>query len=90
MVRATPPLENERIARRLAKLEGASREAVEATIALWPLAARLYLAVEGIIDTKPDPEAAERGESTEFSVTDHGMQVIHDCACWQGTHREMA
>ena len=90
MVRATPPVKNDRIARRLATLDGASREAVEATIALWPLATRLYLAVEGIIDTSPDSEAAERGVSTDFSVTDHGMEVIHDCACWQGTHREMA
>lgn len=61
---------------RLAKLDGASREAVEATIALWPLYVRMYLAVEGIIDTTPDPDAASRGESTDFSLTDTGMAVI--------------
>jgi hypothetical protein len=69
----------------LASAEGADREAVEAAIALLPLGARLTLAALQIIDTLPEPEvqeAADRGEPTDFNLTDEGLDVIRECAYW--------
>lgn len=67
MARTTSPVD-EQTMRRLVALKGASREAIEATIALWPLSARMHLAVEGIIDST----------SSDFSLTDAGMRVIEE------------
>lgn len=69
-----PPVDQGLVCR-LALLHGASREAMEATIALWPLAARLRLASVGIIDTRPNP-------TVDFTLTDGGVEVIAECARW--------
>ena len=77
MNQAAPPVDLGLVCR-LALLDGASREAMEATIALWPLAARLRLASVGIIDTRPHP-------TVDFTLTDGGVEVIGKCARW---HKE--
>lgn len=82
MERATLPTMDEALVCRLAGLYGASCEAVEATIALWPLGVRLTLAALGIIDTSPDQDA-----SNDFSLTDTGLEVITQCASLHGSHR---
>lgn len=80
MERAALLTVDERLVCPLAGLAGASREAVEATIALWPLGVRRRLAVVGIISRLPDRVAARRGESSDFAVTKQGMMMITDCA----------
>lgn len=87
MERAVPPVD-ERLVCRLAALDGAEREAIEATIALWPLAARLHLAAIGVINTtSPEPKAVQDDcLGTGFSLTDQGMEVIHELV--RGTKAE--
>jgi len=79
MKRAALPVD-ERLVCRLAGLARASREAIEATIALWPLVVRRHLADVGIISIAPDRDAAKRGETSDFAVTEQGMKIIADCA----------
>lgn len=70
----------------LADAEGADREAIEAGIAILPLGSRLTLAAHQVIDTMPDTEveaAADRGEPVDFSLTEEGLKVIHECAHWK-------
>ena len=61
------------LARKLAELNGAERPAIEAAIALWPLAHRLALVAYGAIDT---PEGAD------FALTEEGLRIIEACATW--------
>lgn len=79
----TTPLQmSKKLTCRLAALDGASREEIEATIALWPYGARVGLAADDIIDTRPDATAARRGDTTDFRLTEMGRQVIEECARW--------
>lgn len=73
---ACPPVEA-RLDTRLAQLHGASAEAIEAAIALWPLATRLQLAAKGIIDTSP---VREHRDSPGFALTDYGIEQVAECA----------
>jgi hypothetical protein len=82
VARATPLQLTKRLAIQLAGLNGASPDAVEETIALWPLGWRISLAAHGIIDTHPDEAAARRGETTDFTLTERGRRVIEECARW--------
>jgi hypothetical protein len=79
---ATPLEMSMTLTKRLAALDGASDEDVEATIALWPLGLRISLAADDIIDTRPDVEAASRGETSDFRLTETGREVIEACAAW--------
>lgn len=80
---ATPLGMTRDLTRRLAALHDASVGASEAAIALWPLGDRMSLAALGIIDTTPDQGRASQGTPTDFSLTEHGLAVIEDCASWK-------
>lgn len=77
---ASPPVE-ERLEARMATLHGASPEAIEAAIALWPLAHRMQLAARGIIDTSP---VREHPDGPGFALTDYGVEQIAECARQEG------
>jgi hypothetical protein len=81
----TPEGLSPKLARFLASLKGANREAIEATIALLPLGMRISLAINEIIDTYPEgqlTEAANRGEPVDFKLTQKGAEIIEQCARW--------
>lgn len=84
-MQATPLEMSTALTCRLAGLDGASDEDIEATIALWPLGLRIGLAADDLIDTRPDEEAVARGETTDFTLTEKGREVIEACAQWAKT-----
>lgn len=71
------------LALRLAMLDGAGPEAVEAAIALWPLPSRVTLAALGVIDSAPDVTAERRWEPSDFELTENGIRAIARCARWK-------
>lgn len=79
-----PPLQmRTQLARRLSGLQGASPQAIEETIALWPLSDRLYLAAHGIIDTHADAAGTTGGRGADFELTERGLEVIDACGDWR-------